>query len=199
MDTDDYVNAQTCLMGRFAVQSLKTGPEQHTLQGEEWKHLDRVAHNGMHEQDAWKQIIKHPTVGYLMQQWFHRYGRVFGPLAREAGVPLEVVQSHVAHHQHAVVEHLAQLRHLWCESTGQILQFPSAWEQIRWDGPQVKDIEDGQREAYFHVAALFPHVVRRDNRSVDLHFGTNSVASQIMQVPIASDVRAAVERDIAKY
>jgi len=200
----DYNSRQVRLMAQNTEQLLETGPERAMLSGQDWKNLSTVAYTGMDDTDAFKSISTNEIVSYLMMDWMKRYASIFGVLARVEGQPVEQVETEVRAFQHQINEKVGYLRYLWGVHTDQILALQTALEQVRWNGPVVKEFRgveslQGYPEHYLCTDALFPHVVDSDEGSCDLLFDTHHISITTLRVSIHEELALAIKKELAGY
>lgn len=204
VSTDRYIGEQTKMMFAFTIDMLNGGPEQHELSGEEWRHLDTIRRQGTQAHDAMRQIATHPQVRYLVGHWVLRFAPIVGALARVDCQPIESIRANVEGFQQKVLQNIGVLRHLWQEKTGQIMSMQTACEQVRWNGPRVKFVQEFSEDphspgAHFLAAdALLPHVCQH-NGVIDLLFDSEHVAPETLRIPVQEKNVDALQKDLAKY
>lgn len=201
----EYVGSQAQLMAQFAIDMLETGPEYKGVSREMWERLELMRHTGAIDfKQKGLPIEGSEVISFFADQWTSKFAKLFGPLARVERQPIEVVHAEVEHYQNRVVENIGVLRHLWREKTGQTLALHSAWEQVRWNGPEIVPYPDTQGTALpedfpcLHMSALFPHVAQSDD-IWELKFENGLIHPETVYIPVQPENVDALKNDIAKY
>jgi len=206
VDQTEYIDSQAKLIAKFSTDMLNSGPEQYQVAGQEWKMLDEMARRGIEAGPSnIRELNQNPYIAYLTHQWVQRYAHLFGNLSA-ADIPIEVIESEVGAYQHTVSGHIANIRHLWQERTGVVLDLQSSWEQAQRIPPKIVDYSEpaltGASEPYYQATTLFPHVITTHEDGIEHHnllLANGSVHPETLLVPIKQEVRAAVEQDMKQY
>lgn len=200
----EYNSEQTKLMAAYMKDVLEGELNSGGVDEQIWNDIDTVRHNGLQAVQAAQNVSRHSTLSYIIAQWSKRFAPIVGPLARIDHQPLESVLAETHNYQTRIAQSMNALRLDWAEKTHQVLPMHTAFEQIRWRGPDIKFIAEFPDEPaspgdyFLAVDALFPHV-QQNEHGVDLLFDANHISPQTLRILVDPAHVEELEKDLAKY
>ncbi len=78
----------------------------------------------------------------------------------------------------------------------------TAIEQVRWNGPRVEELTDGEQgdtEHFLSIDALLPYVNQPRHDMCDLLLDSDHVSASMLRIPVHGDKADAVKKELAKY